>query len=120
MKQQGLTEEVLNSSIADYEHSERFHERERAVLRFVDLLNERPEEARAQAYEKLRASLSEEEIVELLIYLVLNLGMHIVMSTIDIYPMFDPAGNLVSQEESRLIYGAVPGAISDGSAVKGV
>ncbi len=108
MKRQGLTEELLNETIADYEHSEILSERDRAVLRFVDLLYERPHEVRLAEYDRLRQVLSDDEIVELHMFLVFNLGLHTVISTLDVYPMLDPSGNLISQAEARTIYGDSP------------
>lgn len=113
-----MTEETLNAGIADYEGSGLFTDREQAVLRFVDLLNDRHDQIGEADYARLREYLSDDEIAELFIYLVLNLGMHIVFSTLDFYPMFDPDGNIVSQEESRRIYGEVPAPITSGPTRK--
>ena len=59
-------------------------------------------------YDALRVHLSEDEIVELGIFMAFNLGFHIFFSTLDFYPMFSPDGELISQEESAAIYGTCP------------
>src|SRR5260370_7615795 len=91
-------------------------ERDRVVLRFVDLVYERPHEVRRAEYDRLRQTLSDDEIVELHMFLVFNLGLHTVVSTLDVYPMLDPSGNLVSQAEARRIYGATPVPITPPAA----
>ena len=103
-----MTEEILNAAIMDPEESGIFDARELAVLRFVDKVDQRHRDVTRADYDELLEHISHEQLVELMAFLVLNLGMHIVFSTLDFYPMFDPAGNIVSQDESRRIYGAVP------------
>lgn len=105
-KQQGLTEEALNEAIEDYEHSSRLDDRDRAVLRFVALLQD-PQQIEASHYDALRQSCSEDEIAELLMFIFLNVGMHRFFGTIDFYPMLDPNGKSITQEQSRAIYGVV-------------
>ena len=61
-------------------------------------------------YERLREHYSEEEIVELGAFIGFNVGYHTFFRTLDFYPMFTPDGVLVSQEESRRIYGDTPGS----------
>ena len=61
-------------------------------------------------YERLGEHYSEEEIVELGAFIGFNVGYHTFFRTLDFYPMFTPNGDLVSQEESRRIYGDVPGS----------
>ncbi len=61
-------------------------------------------------YGRLRAHYSEEEIVELGAFIGFNVGYHTFFRTLDFYPMFSPEGVLVSQEESRRIYGDTPGS----------
>jgi hypothetical protein len=61
-------------------------------------------------YERLRAHYSEEEIVELGAFIGFNVGYHTFFRTLDFYPMFSPDGVLVSQAESRRIYGDSPGS----------
>lgn len=106
-----LDEDALNAAIEDVDGAGFLTDRERAIMRFVDAFAERPDEVGAADYDALKAHCSEEEIVELLNFLVMNLGMHVFFGMLDFYPMFDPDGNLVSQEESRAIYGDVPGPL---------
>lgn len=108
MKRQGLTEDVLNAGIESPETSGLFDEHEQAILRFIDKVDRRTADVGRSDYDELLEHISYEQLIELMTFLVLNLGMHIVFSTLDFYPMFDPDGNIVSQEESRRIYGAVP------------
>lgn len=103
-KQQGLTEDALNEAIEDFEHSSRLDERDRAVLRFIGLLQD-PQEIQPRDLDALRSSCSREEIVELLMVIFMNVGMHQFFATIDFYPMLDPDGNSISQAQSREIYG---------------
>lgn len=51
--------------------------------------------------------------MELGLQLILNLGFHTFFGTLDFYPLFDPDGNPVSQEESAAIYGACPVPLSE-------
>jgi hypothetical protein len=107
-KQQGLTEDALNEAIEDYEHSARLGDKDRAVLRFVALLQD-PQQIEPGHVDALRLALSEEELAELLMFVFLNVGMHRFFGTIDFYPMLDPNGTSITQEESRAIYGVIGG-----------
>lgn len=69
-----------------------------------------PDKIDAAFYERLREHWSEEEIVELGAFIGFNVGYHTFFRTLDFYPMFTPDGVLVSQEESRRIYGDTPGS----------
>ena len=64
----------------------------------------------AAFYDRLREHYTEEEIVELGAFIGFNVGYHTLFRTLDFYPMFSPYGVLVSQEESRRIYGDTPGS----------
>jgi len=61
-------------------------------------------------YERLRTHYSDEEIVELGAFIGFNVGYHTFFRTLDFYPMFSPDGVLLSQDESRRIYGDTPGS----------
>lgn len=67
-----------------------------------------PHKVDATFYNRLRQHYSEGEIVELGAFIGFNVGYHTFFRTLDFYPMFTPDGRLVSQEESRLIYGDSP------------
>jgi hypothetical protein len=61
-------------------------------------------------YARLRHHYTDAEIVELGAFIGFNVGYHTFFRTLDFYPMFTPDGRLVSQEESRRIYGDTPGS----------
>lgn len=63
-------------------------------------------------YAKLRKHFSIEEIVELGAFIGFNIGYHTFFGTLDFFPMFTPDGRLVSQEESRRIYGEKPESLA--------
>lgn len=67
-----------------------------------------PETIDAAFYAQLREHYSEPEIVELGVFIGFNVGYHTFFRTLDFYPMFTPDGRLVSQSESRAIYGDEP------------
>jgi hypothetical protein len=69
-----------------------------------------PDSIDAAFYDRLREHYSEEEIVELGAFIGFNVGYHTFFRTLEFYPMFSPEGVLVSQEESRRIYGDTPGS----------
>jgi hypothetical protein len=68
-------------------------------------------------YERLREHWSEPDIVELGVFIGFNVGYHTFFRTLEFYPMFTPDGRLVSQEESRRIYGDTPRSHRDPSIV---
>ena len=61
-------------------------------------------------FDRLREHYTDPEIVELAAFIGFNVGYHTFFRTLDFYPMFSPDGRLVSQEESRRIYGDRPGS----------
>ena len=70
-----------------------------------------PDAIDAAYYEGLRRHLTDDEIVELGIFLLYNLGYHTFFGTLKFYPMYSPDGRLVSQEESARLYGAAPSSL---------
>jgi len=76
-----------------------------------------PEAIDAAFYDRLRVHYSDAEIVELGAFIGFNVGYHTFFRTLDFYPMFTPDGRLVSQEESRRIYGDRPGSHRSASVV---
>ncbi len=70
----------------------------------------------ASFYDELRKHYSEEEIVELGVYIGFNIGYHTFFGTLKFYPMFSPDGRLVSQEESARLYGAAPVSLAKAEA----
>lgn len=68
-------------------------------------------------YARLREHYDDAEIVELGAFIGFNVGYHTFFRTLDFYPMFTPDGRLVSQEESRRIYGDRPRSHRDPEVV---
>lgn len=107
-KRDGLTEEMIDEGIENWRESEKFTPAEKIALEYSELMQFQPEKIDAAFYERLREHYSEEEIVELGSFIGFNVGYHTFFRTLDFYPMFSPDGRLVSQEESRRIYGNRP------------
>jgi hypothetical protein len=77
-------------------------------MRYVEIVSTDPDSFGDEAWSDLSAHLSEEEIVELGLFLSFNLGFHTFFGSLKFYPMFSPDGRLVSQEESERLYGDAP------------
>ena len=84
---------------------------EKAVLHYVDLVSMEPEKIDQATFDDLRRYMSDEDIVELTIFLFFNLGFHTFFGSLKFYPMFSPDGRLVDQAESERLYGASPGSL---------
>jgi hypothetical protein len=104
----GLTEEMIDEGVENYRDSDRFTEAEKLALRYSELMATDPGAIDHRFYEQLLRHYTDQEIVELGVFIGFNLGYHTFFSTLDFYPMFSPDGRLVSQEESRRIYGETP------------
>ena len=104
----GLTEEMIDEAIENYPASGKFTEAEKVALRYSELMATDPGAIGEEFYGALREHYSEAEIVELGVFIGFNAGYHTFFGTLDFYPMFSPDGRLVSQEESRRIYGDRP------------
>lgn len=107
-KRAGLTEELIDEGIENWRESDKFTDAEKLALEYSELMQFHPEKIDERFYGKLRSHYSEEEIVELGSFIGFNVGYHTFFRTLDFYPMFSPDGRLVSQEESRRIYGDRP------------
>jgi hypothetical protein len=70
-----------------------------------------PEAIDAAFFDELRKYYSEEEIVELGVFIGFNLGYHTFFGTLKFYPLFSPDGRLLTQAESEKIYGPAPGSL---------
>jgi hypothetical protein len=103
-----LTEELIDEGIDNYRNSAAFTEAEKVALEYSELMQFAPEKIDAAFYGRLREHYTEAEIVELGAFIGFNVGYHTFFRTLDFYPMFSPDGSLVSQEESRRIYGEQP------------
>lgn len=77
-----------------------------------------PDKIDASFYERLGRHYTQAEIVELGVFIGFNVGYHTFFRTLDFYPMFTPDGRLVSQEESRRIYGDTPISHNDDRVVR--
>ena len=78
------------------------------MLLYTELMANDPEAVDAAFYERMREHFSDDELVELGLFIGMNLGYHTFFGTLKFYPMFSPDGNLISQEESERIYGDAP------------
>ncbi len=107
-KQAGLTEEMIDEGIDNWRESEKFSDAEKLALEYGELMDSEPEKIDEAFYARLREHYSDAEIVELGAFIGFNVGYHTFFRTLDFYPMFSPDGQLVSQEESRRIYGDCP------------
>ncbi len=85
------------------------------ALEYSELMQFTPQLIDAAFYDRLRKHYSDGEIVELGTFIGFNVGYHTFFRTLDFYPMFTPDGRLVSQDESRRIYGDTPGSHLDAS-----
>jgi hypothetical protein len=103
-----LTEARIDEGIENFRESAEFDERERIALEYSHLMQHAPEEIDEEFYARLARHFSVAEIVELGVFIGFNVGYHTFFRTLDFYPMFSPDGRLVTQEESRRIYGDRP------------
>jgi len=103
-----LTEEMIDEGIENWRGSDKFTDAEKIALEYSELMQFEPEKIDEAFYGRLRELYSVEEIVELGAFIGFNVGYHTFFRTLDFYPMFSPDGRLVSQEESRRIYGDRP------------
>ena len=106
---------MIDEGIDNYAQSDKFSEAEKIALRYSELMDSAPEKIDAAFYEELKKHYTTAEIVELGAYIGFNVGYHTFFGTLDFYPMFTPDGQLVSQEESRRIYGDKPVSHLDGA-----
>lgn len=63
-------------------------------------------------FQELRKHYSDEEIVELGLFIGLNLGFHTFFGSLKFYPLFSPDGRLLTQDESEKLYGAAPTSLN--------
>jgi hypothetical protein len=59
-------------------------------------------------FDELHKHYSEDEIVELGVFIGINLGFHTFFGTLKFYPLFSPDGRLLTQAESEQLYGGKP------------
>ena len=109
-----MTEERIDEGIENYRESGKFSEAEKMALEYSEVMATHPEKIDEAFYDRLKAHYSIEEIVELGAFIGFNIGYHTFFGSLDFFPMFTPDGRLVSQEESRRIYGDTPGSLLRG------
>lgn len=81
-------------------------------MRLSELMAKDPDAIDAVFFNELRKHYSEEEIIELGIFIGFNLGYHTFFGTLKFYPMFSPDGRLLTQSESEEIYGSAPSSLA--------
>ena len=99
---------MIDDGIDNYEDSANFTAAEKIALRYSDWMENHPDRIDEKFYAELKKYYSTEEIVELGSFIGFNIGYHTFFGTLDFYPLFTPDGRLVSQEESRRVYGDQP------------
>lgn len=99
---------MIDEGIECYEESDKFTDAEKLALRYSEWMGTDPGKIDSAFYEELRRYYSDDEIVELGVFIGFNVGYHTFFGTLNFYPMFDKAGNLVGQEESAQVYGKRP------------
>ena len=114
-KRDGLTEELIDEGIENWRESDKFGAAEKIALEYSELMQFEPEKIDEAFYGRLRVHYSDAEIVELGAFIGFNVGFHVFFGTLDFYPMFTPDGRLVSQEESRRVYGDKPVSLLSGA-----
>jgi hypothetical protein len=67
-----------------------------------------PDAGDAAFFQELRKHYSDDEIVELGLFIGLNLGFHTFFGSLKFFPLFSPDGQLLTQEKSERLYGDVP------------
>ena len=77
-----------------------------------------PDAVDAAFFDELRKYYSDDEIVELGAFIGFNLGYHTFFGTLKFYPLFSPDGQLVSQAESKKLYGAAPISLGKSEAAE--
>jgi len=96
----GVTEADLDDA-DDYEGSTRLTAAEKCALRYADQMQKDPRVIGKAWYEELLRHYSEAEVMELGVFVALNLGFHAVFSTLEFPPAWNhlgPGGRWVERE----------------------
>ena len=80
-------------------------------MRYSELMATDPDAIDVAFFDELRRYYSDEEIVELGLFIGFNLGYHTFFGTLKFYPLFSPDGRLLTQAESEKLYGPAPGSL---------
>jgi hypothetical protein len=67
-------------------------------------------------FDELRRHWSDDEIVELGVFIGINLGFHTFFGTLKFYPLFSRDGQLLTQAESEKLYGGKPVSLKTGAS----
>ena len=70
-----------------------------------------PDAVDAAFFDRLRQHYSDDEIVELALFIGMNLGFHTFFGSLKFYPLFSPEGRLLTQEELERLYGGAPSSL---------
>lgn len=69
-------------------------------------MSSNPDAVDAAFIDELRKHYSDDDIVELGIFVGFNLGFHTFFGSLKFFPLFSPDGRLLSQDESEALYGS--------------
>jgi len=108
-KKEGLTEERIEAGCGDFENDPGFTDAEKWALRYAWLMYREPKKLNAEFYGEGKKHFSEAQIMELGGFIAIHYGMQVFMRTLRAFPMHDPEGNPISQEESEKTYGSSVG-----------
>jgi alkylhydroperoxidase family enzyme len=101
----GLTEGDIDAA-DNFEEDSRFSERERWALRFAKQLKLDPSRIRADFYAGMKKYFTDAEIMELGVFVAINLGFHAFFSTLEFTPYFDhhvgPGGRRVEDPHASV------------------
>jgi hypothetical protein len=99
---------LLDEGIAHYAASQRFTPAEKIALRYSELMSTNPDLVDDALFSELRKHFTDDEIVELGVFIGINLGFHTFFGSLKFYPLFSPDGRLLTQAESEKLYGDKP------------
>lgn len=108
---------MLDEGIDNYANSEHFTAAEKIALRYSELMSINPDAVDAAFFDELRKHYSEDDIVELGVFIGFNLGYHTFFGSLKFYPMFSPDGRLIGQSESEKLYGPAPTSLKPEATV---
>jgi len=90
-RQGGLTEADLEDA-ANFERSEKLTEAQKLALRYADQMQADPRVITKAWYDELLRHYTEAQVMELAIFVAINLGFHAVFSTLEFPPAWDHIG----------------------------
>lgn len=85
-------------------------------MRYSELMSANPDAVDAAFFDELRKYYRDDEIVELGIFIAVNLGFHTFFGSLKFYPLFSPDGRLLTQAESEALYGNAPAPLKPEAA----